>query len=536
MALMGIFARALDSLIAAVSPSTGLRRARARALTDTIRAFAPPTSGTGYAHYGASYARKSLKAWGARSGSADDDIVTNIDTLRMRCRDLYMGAPLATGALKTIRTNVVGSGLSLSPQPDAAALGLSQDEAQAWADKVTREWSLWADTVDCDAERKATFYQLQALALLSASMSGDVFAFLPVIPRPGSVYDLRVGFIEADRVFDPPVIPAGENCHGGVVVDEYGGERAIYVWEYNRWSLYRRRDQGINRPKRVQVFGARTGRRNVLHIICDVERPGQRRGVPLLAPVIEQLKQLSRYSDAELMAAVVSGMFTVFVKSQTPQAPLASGFGMPLPQDAVDPQAYELGNGSVVSLDAGEEIQTASPGRPNGAYAAFVEAVSQEIGAALELPYELLVKHFTSSYSASRAALLEAWKMFRMRRDWLVCSFCQPVYEEWLTEAVLKGRIEAPGFFEDAATRAAWCAAQWSGDAQGQLDPLKEIDAATRRVSLGVSTREREAQELTGMRFADIVQEQAREQRAMEAAGLTQADAAGAPQAPEEEA
>ena len=532
---MGIIARALDSVIAAISPREGLRRARARAMTDAVRALSPLTSGTGYSHYGASYARKSLQAWGARSGSADDDIVSNLITLRARSRDLYMGAPLATGALKTIRTNVVGSGLSLSPQPDAKALGISQEDAQSWAEHTTREWSLWADTVDCDAERKATFYQLQALALLSAAMSGDVFAFLPIIPRAGSVYDLRVGFIEADRVADPPVIPADENCHGGVVVDSVGGEKAIYVWRYNLGSLFRPLNAQINLPKRVPVFGARTGRRNILHIICDVERPGQRRGVPLLAPVIEQLKQLSRYSDAELMAAVVAGMFTVFVKSNTPAAPLASGFGMPLPQDAADPQAYELGNGSVVSLDSGEEIQTASPGRPNGAYSAFVEAICQEIGAALEIPYELLVKHFTSSYSASRAALLEAWKMFRMRRDWMVCSFCQPVYEEWPAEAVLKGRIDAPGFFDDPATRAAWSAAQWNGDAPGQLDPQKEINAAIQRVSLGVSTREREAQELTGMRFADVVSELALEKRALDTAGLSTSSDPAASVAAEEE-
>ncbi len=48
----------------------------------------------------------------------------------------------------------------------------------------------------------------------------------------------------------------------------------------------------------------------------DWERPGQRRGVPVLAPVIEALKQLGRYTDAELVAAVVSGLFTVFVKQK----------------------------------------------------------------------------------------------------------------------------------------------------------------------------------------------------------------------------
>ena len=49
----------------------------------------------------------------------------------------------------------------------------------------------------------------------------------------------------------------------------------------------------------------------------DKTRPGQTRGVPYLAPVIELIKQLGRYTDAEVMAAVVSGMFTVFVHNET---------------------------------------------------------------------------------------------------------------------------------------------------------------------------------------------------------------------------
>ncbi len=64
-----------------------------------------------------------------------------------------------------------------------------------------------------------------------------------------------------------------------------------------------------------EAYGKRTGRRNVLHLMCR-ERIDQRRGVPFLAPVIESLKQLGRYTDAELVAAVVSGMFTVFIEKK----------------------------------------------------------------------------------------------------------------------------------------------------------------------------------------------------------------------------
>ena len=223
------------------------------------------------------------------------------------------------------------------------------------------------------------------------------------------------------------------------------------------------------------------------------------------------------------MAAVISGMFTVFVTTPNPSEdePFGGG-GLPAMQRVdPDPQAYELGNGAIVQLAEGEKVEIADPKRPSVAFDGYVQAVCRHIGAALEIPYELLLKHFTSIYSASRAALLGAWKMFRMRRDWLVSSFCQPVYEEWLAEAVAKGRIKAPGFFSDPAVRAAWSGAEWHGDAQGQLDPLKEANAAVVRVKNGFSTISREAAEMTGMRMESIVRTRTREEALLKAAGLS---------------
>ena len=137
----------------------------------------------------------------------------------------------------------------------------------------------------------------------------------------------------------------------------------------------------------------------------------------------------------------------------------------------------------------------------------------RQIGAALELPYELLTKSFTASYSASRGALLEAWKAFRMRRAWMEQTFCQPVYEEWFAEAVSLGRISAPGFFDDPQIRRAYTGAEWCGPSQGQLDPLKEVNAAAVRVAESFSTRSREAAELTGMRYDTIIAARAKEEQ-----------------------
>lgn len=493
----------LDKAIGAISPERGLKRAQAR---HTLRVL-----NSGYSHHGASRAKKSLLGWLSRSGNADEDIVRNLETLRERSRDHFMGSPLATGALKTIRTNVVGSGLRLNASIDYEFLGLTSEEADAWEVHAEREFRMWAESPNCDAARRMTFGQLQGLTLLSALMSGDVFASLPLKRRPNTPYELCVALIESDRVSDPvPVVP-GKDIFGGIELDDQGEAVAAYVESSKSQGFGVRR--GLREWKRVEFFGRETGRRNLLHVSQDWERPGQRRGVPILSPVIETLKQLTRYTDAELMASVVSGMFTVFIKSQSPSL-LADTVPLQEQVDTADPNSYELGNAAIVGLGDDEDIVTANPARNNASFDGFVTAVCRQVGTALEIPYELLVKHFTASYSASRAALLEAWKMFRMRRVWLVQSFCQPIYEEWLAEAVAKGRIRAPGFFEDPVRRAAWSGAEWYGPSQGHLNPLQEANAARVRIEQEISTREREAAEFSGQSWEDIHPVRAREEEA----------------------
>ncbi|MEI2466647.1 phage portal protein [Niallia taxi] len=486
---------ALDKLIGFVSPQRALKRNIARQKNNILN--------SGYGNYGASATKKSMRAWRSRGGSAKEDIEDNIPTLRERSRDLYAGTPLATGALKTLRTNVVGSGLRLNSQIDYEFLGISEEEADAWETIVEREFALWAESMHCDLQRMNTFYELQQLAFLSQLQSGDVFVTLPMLKRVNMPYDLRIHIIEADRICNPngSQVTIDNTIVNGVEIDSNGEVVAYHIARHHPLSFNHSQQSWT----RVDKFGKLTGRPNVLHLM-DTERPEQRRGIPVLAPVIETLKQLGRYTEAELMAAVISGMFTVFIKSNDGGADtiLGQASNSPTfePEDGdEDDTDYELGNGAIVSLAENESIETANPGRPNQAFDGFVTALCRQIGAAIEIPYELLLKNFTASYSASRGALLEAWKMFRMRRAWLANDFCQPIYEEWLAEAVAKGRVAAPGFFKDPMIRKAYCGAEWNGPSQGQIDPLKEAQAAEKRIELGASTHGREAVELTGGDF-----------------------------------
>ena len=493
-----------EAVAFAVAPKTTMRAKAALTILNS-----------GYSRHGASTQKNSLRGWVTTTGDPDDDITDNLHKLRERSRDAYMGGGLSAGAIKTVRTNVVGAGLRLNPTPDGNFLKLTPDEVKDWKAKTLREFKLWSDKTDCDAARRLTFGQLQSLALVSSLMNGDCFALLPIKQRVGQPYDLRIQLIEADRVVDP-ANKGNKDIRGGIELDDQGESVACYIAKKHPGSssYYANIE-----TQRIEFFGKETGRPNVLQIAHDWERIGQRRAVPFLTPILEPLKQLTRYQDAELMASVVSSMFTVFVKSNTPESPLGDQFSLGDQVAAGDNYAYEMGNGSIVSIGDGEDITTANPARTNSSFDGFCTAVIRQIGASLEIPYEVLIKHFTSSYSASRGALLEAWKMFKMRRIWLVQTFCQPIYEEWLSEAVAKGRISAPGFFNDPAVRAAWCGAEWFGPTQGHLNPLQEANAAKVRIETGISNRESESAEMSGRDWNEIEAQSAREVNQMKLDG-----------------
>ena len=493
----------IDKAIAYISPEAGLKREIRRAQSRVIRQF----TNSGYSESGASRVKKSMKGWTANSKSPQEDIDNNLDLLRQRSRDLYMGAPLATSALKTNRTNVIGSGLRLKSQIDFEYLGMTREQANAWESNTEREFALWAESIWCDALHLNNFYELQQIALISWLLNGDGFCLIKQVePTKWMPYGLRLHLIEADRVCDPHSQNAGlvngyvkntkngNRILNGVEIDDAGA--VVAYWVCNRYP-----NSSIGEPpkwQRVEAFGELTGNPNILHLM-EQERCEQYRGVPYLAPVIECLKQISRYTEAELMAAVVQAFFTAFIKTDAK----ADGdlFNVTIPQDQQvdeDPIAYEIGAGTINVLRPGEDVVFGDPKRPSSGFDAFVTAMAKYTGAALEIPHELLTKSFMASYSASRAALLEAWKAFRMRRTWFANDFCQPAYELWLSEAIARGRIIAPGFFNDPAKKKAWCKADWNGPAPGQIDPTKEVEAAIKRVEQGFSTREKETIELTG--------------------------------------
>lgn len=495
----------IDRAISYINPCKGLERLEARTRLALLGGYS-----------GARLDRRQTKRWESPKGSADSVTIFDLPILRDRSRDLLRNAPLATGAVKTVITNVIGTGLRPQSHIDRDILKpFLKDEAamEDFEKQAERIFRIWAENRDCDLTRTQSFTEMQALILNSCLESGDVFIIRKYKERAGNPFGTTLQVVEADRVANPGYVKE-DNIISGVEVDSDGAPVAYHIFNRNPDDIV-----GELKTTKVPAFD-KEGRRQVLHIFTR-NRPGLTRGVPYLAPVIESLKQLDRYSEAEIMAAVISSMFTIFVKSENegglaPMTPPIGGDSSKTDRG----DDYKLSPGAILDLQPNENIEIADPKRPNQAFDGFVQAVLRQIGVALEIPFEILIKHFTSSYSAAQAALVEAWKAFSTRRKWIASQFCQPVFEMVITEAIAKGILIAPGFFSSPFIRAAYLGTEWIGPPRGQIDQLKEIKAADYRVQLGVSTLAEETAQITGGNWENKHPQRAKEHRLRKAAGL----------------
>lgn len=486
----------VDKAFSYFSPKFAFERARFRFMAGSIDS----------AYDGASLSDKTMQRWQVTKGSANADYSESTqDTLISRCRDAYRNQALARAIVDRLKHNAVGTGLRLQARPDWKRLGIEKELGKELEHNIESDFDVFADSQDVDIERTNNFYAQQNLVLVSALISGDVFVNTPSVIRAGKPFELTLQVIEADRITNPNLTADTQTLARGVEKDKFGAPVAYHVLSQHPGDEI---VMGMEWD-RIPVFGKATGRRRVLHVF-EKERSQLSRGIPYLAPILKPLRQLDRYTDAELTAAVVSSLLTVFIKTE-------GNFSLPnYTASTTEPDKTDqiaLGTGAIINLKSNESIETVNPMRPNSNYDPFVQAVLRQIGAATNIPLEVMQLYFSSSYSAAKGAILQFWKLvLYIRKLLMIDQFCQPIYGLWFDEAVATGRIPAKNY-ADPFVRAAWTRANWVGPSRGALDENKEIVAAKDRIALGVSTRQKEAEELSQADWLDLHNQLAEEKR-----------------------
>lgn len=468
----------IDKAINYIAPGWGVKRLAAR----QVMALAG-------SYVGASRTRRESRDFMPGGGDANANTLSDLKELRNRSSWHVRNTPIAAGAVNTNCYHIVGPGLTLQSCIDRHVLGMSEGEAEEWQVNTEREWQLFAESAECDVARKNNIYAQQNLVLRAKLERGDVFVLRAYKKRKTSPYGTATQLIESDRVCNEDDKRDTANLIAGIETDRNGEPVTYHIRTTHPGSETGKREKTWTKVPALSPSGLW----NVLHIY-DQLRPDMRRGVPYISGIIEQLYQIDKYVNGEVAAAVIASYFTVILQTQSGQQgvnPLVSTSGAGANQKP--DEDYKLQSGGIIEVKNTDDVKIANPGRPNSSFTPFMQGMFEVLGPALGLPYEVLIQHFTNSYSSARTSMLMAWKKFGMDRSSLVSQYCDPVYEAFMHEGVLLGRIEAPGFMDNPLMRKAYLGAIWVGPTPGSIDPAREIRATEKRIELNLNSTSAEA-------------------------------------------
>lgn len=511
-------AGAIDSAIGVLSPAREFERARFRSATQTVREFSNRTS-----YRGASRER-GAGHWVSSRKSADGDLLPELNSLRDHSRDLIRNTPIGSGVVETILANEIRDGIAPRSAIDPKAVGISPDEAKELQRLINLGFKTWAPHADIGG--RMHFFDMQGLIERAIIADGDTLVVKRFKARRQSPFSLAYGIVESDRLATPSkrlaseIFPKlGDEIRSGVELGKDG--EPIAYWIAKRHPHERgvhRLDQAF---QRIPAYD-RDGRKLVYHLY-KLKRPGQTRGIPLLAPVIQFFQHIDEYMESELMAARVAACFSLFIKKNGDLGAIAAANAPDV--DAVGNRLETLNPGTIEYLNEGEEPFAFEPNRPGSNFETFVETCVNFIGAGLGYPPQLIMSNWKGMNMAQmRGAMVQAGYMITASQKFLEREFCQPVFTDLVEEMALREDISVRNF---DALKPEYARAVWMAPRREAIDPVKEAQAARIGIAGGFNTATEELAR-KGQTFEDHVRIVGDERALLEEAGLPMPEDDGA--------
>lgn len=448
--------------------------------------------------------------------------------LRARSDQLFHENLFARGLIRRLITAEINTGLTLEAEPNPDLIpGLTEEISQTWSEDVEARFDVWAKTPRlCDYEGRRTYAQLQEMVRREALVSGDVLVVLRHSRVPNTPPAVQI--IRGSRVASPigATPRAGNKIVHGVEVDRRGRHVAHHVSRASPFpsslTPVDPNDVSSLLTTRIPTHGERSGKRMSWLVYGTDFRQDDVRGQPLLAIVLQSVKEIDRYRDSEQRAATVNSLLAMFITKEPGVLGTRPVTGGAIRQDrltgtGLDGQnrEYNLAHqypGLVFEeLAPGEIPKAFDTSRPNVDFGAFQDAVVSAIAWANEVPPEVLTLAFNSNFSASKAAINEFKAYISRVRSSFGSDFCQPVYCEWLITEAMAGRIpQSQGVlaaFRDP-TRftefGAWVLAEWGGPVKPSIELSKDVKAYVEAIKARLISRDRATKDLFGVRFSVV--------------------------------
>jgi len=436
---------------------------------------------------------------------------------------------VGSGLVNCIVDGTIGSGLSLESSVSGNVLTVGKKKISKNSQLIEEYWNLWEKTPEaCDVLGENTLGAMVRVAAFNAYATGDVLQYIGIHKWHG-VYVPYVRFYDGRAVANRDDAQNTERQVSGVRLDENGRpvgytikiEKSPYKYEYKDVGRYVKYPSS-NDVQRVQYNLILTGK----------VQPNQRRGRPLVLPAMDDIIMMSKFSEAELVKAVVQSYITAFVTrdkdllATNPNPSVSSdAFVGQLHADrqADETGAYDkpitMGPGYVQTLAPGENIVLPESKSPVPEFWKFMEGQLKLVCMAVGLPFEVALQVFNSNYSASQAAIQAAARKWDIERRAFAMQAMQPVYELMVWLLNMQGIVNCPGYQTNPFVRAAWNNAEWHGPVVLNIDPVKNATAATLRLNNLTSTYEEENRKL-GKDFDKVAERRKQEADMLASLGL----------------
>lgn len=504
---------------------------------DLLPAVIPSEQAVGGGIEGAARHSRELFSWRPSVVSPDQQINSSKELLDARGRDSVQNDGYAIGAVQTHRDSIVGSQYRLNAQPDTDILGADD----AWLDEfqtaVESRFNLLADSHECwfDAAGKMTLTGMVRLIVGGFLFTGEVLATAEWKREMRRPFATAIQVISPSRLSNPDGICDTKTLRRGVEKNAFGEAQRYWIRSAHPSEFY---DQGRYYWNPIDARKP-WGRRQVLHIL-DPLQPDQTRGIADMVTVLKTMRMTKRFQDIVLQSAVVNASYAAAIESELPRDMVFGSMGAGQPGFAAMLGEYMtalntyVGNSTNIAVDGvkmphlfpGTKLALKPMGTPGGVGTDFEESLLRHTAAALGLSYEQFSKDYTkTNYSSARASMGETWKYMQSRKKVVADAFSTMVYALVLEEWVSAGDVPLPPgmtrdeFWTDPVKREALCSCDWIGASRGQIDELKETEAAIKRIEAGLSTYEEECGRL-GKDFRRVFKQRAREERMKKALKL----------------
>ena len=470
----------------------------------------PQQHAGGGAYEGADRTSRELMTWRSPVRSADREILPDKLISDARSRSMVRNSGMVNGAVSIHRDSIVGTQFRLNSQPNHKVLGLDETWAEEFQAEVEAKFTLYAESGDfwIDAQRMNTLTSLVRLAVAGFVPTGEVLATAEWLKGKLRPYHTAIQLIDPDRLSNPNNQFDQDTMRRGVERDRMGAPVAYHIQNGHPTDFNL---NGALVWKRVPRFTP-WGRPQVIHIIEQM-RPDQTRGIAEMVSVLKEMKMTQKFHDITLQNAVVNASFAAAIESELPPDEAFNAIGavgadnprFAYIKNILEAMAEYTGGSRNLDIDGvkiphlfpGSKLKLLPMGHPGGAGSPFEESLLRHIAAGLGLSYEQFSRDYTkTNYSSARASGNETWKYMQGRKKAVADRFATTIFSLWLEEAINDGSItslplSAPNFY-DKLNEDAYCKCSWIGASRGQVDEMKETQAAVLRVAAGLSTRERE--------------------------------------------